>query len=282
MTRLLIAAGLLALAAACPRIAAGAITCTFSSPGFTAAYVPSTGTTNVTQSSVTVTCQRNAGGDATSIAYNIAADNGLNSSGQQNRARLAATANYILYDTFRDSGCSQDWRANAPNRLGGTITGMSGFIPVSQTLSWWGCIPASQLGLAAGNYSDTVTMTLSYGASSPTATFPVAIYTPASCTITTAPGTVSFTYTAFGGAQNASTPFAVTCSNVLPYTMALGATSGVIVGLQYTIALSAAGGVGTGASQSYSVNGTMPAGQAGTCGAASCAGTQVQTLTITY
>lgn len=273
---------LLALAACLPRWATAAITCNFSSPGFAAAYVPSTPTVNITQSSVTVTCQRNAGGDATSIAYTVAANNGLNATGNQNRARLGATANRILYDTYRDGGCATDWRANAANRLAGTITGMSGFIPVSQTLSWWGCIPASQLGLPAGTYTDTVTMTLRYGASSPTATFPVSIYTPASCSITTAPGTVSFTYTAFGAAQVASTPYGVTCTNLLPYTMSLDATSGVIVGLQYTLALSVANAVGTGLAQPYSINGNMPANQAGTCGAANCAGTQARTLTITY
>jgi spore coat protein U-like protein len=100
--------------------------------------------------------------------------------------------------------------------------------------------------------------------------------------MTTAPGTVSFTYTAFGGVQNASTPYSVTCTSLLPYTMALDATVGVVGGLQYTLALSSPGSTGTGLAQSFSVNGTMPANQAGTCGVASCITSQTRTLTISY
>jgi hypothetical protein len=69
---------------------------------------------------------------------------------------------------------------------------------------------------------------------------------------------------------------------LLPYAMALDSTVNVAVGLQYTLALSAPGGTGTGLAQPYSVNGTMPAGQAGTCAGANCGVTQVRTLTITY
>ena len=43
-----------------------------------------------------------------------------------------------------------------------------------------------------------------------------------------------------------------------------------------------ASGTGNGAAQAYTVNGTMAANQSGTCAAASCAGTDVRTLTVTY
>ena len=105
----------------------------------------------------------------------------------------------------------------------------------------------------------------------------------ATCAISTAPGTVAFTYSAFAAAAaNATTTFRVTCTNLLPYTIALDATTAVISGLQYSLALSAPGGTGTGAAQLYTVTGTMPANQAGTCGTATCAATQARTLTITY
>jgi spore coat protein U-like protein len=217
------------------------------------------------------------------VNYTVASNNGANAAGAQNRAQLGATANRINYEDHSNSTCSSVWAAAAASRIAGTISGLAGFIPSSQTVSYWGCIPGSQVGLPAGTYTDTVTMTLRYGgASNPTATFPVSIVTPATCTISTVPGPMTFTYTAFGPVQNLSTPFGVTCTNLLPYTMALDSTVNVAVGLQYTLTLSAPGSTGTGLAQPYSVNGNMPAGQAGTCGAASCGVTQVRTLTITY
>jgi spore coat protein U-like protein len=258
-----------------------AITCTISSPGWSSAYVPANPGNNVTQSSFTVTCQRNVAADGTTVNYTVASDNGLHAAGQQNRAQLGATASRINYEDYSDSTCATVWAAAGGSRIAGTISGLAGFIPTSQTVSYWGCIPGSQVGLAAGTYTDTVTMTLRFPGTT-TATFPVSIVTPATCSISTAPGNVAFTYTAFGAVQNATTPFGVTCTNLLPYTMALDATVGVVAGLQYTLALSAAGATGTGVAQPYSINGTMPAAQAGTCAGASCATTQARTLTITY
>lgn len=271
----------LALAACLPVEAA--ITCNISSPGWSSAYVPANAATNITQSSFTVTCQRNAGGDPTTVSYTVASNNGLHAAGAQNRAQLGATASRINYEDYANSTCATLWAAAAASRIAGTISGLAGFIPGSQTVSYWGCIPGSQIGLPAGTYTDTVTMTLRYGgATNPTATFPVSIVTPSSCTLTTAPGTVAFTYIAFAPLINANTSFGVTCTNWLPYTMALDATVGVVAGLQYSLALSAPGGTGTGVQQTYSINGTMPAAQAGTCVGASCIATQARTLTITY
>ena len=263
--------------------ARAAITCTFSSTGWATAYVPSTAATNITQSSITVTCQRNAAGDGTTVNFTIASNNGAHAAGQQNRAQLNA-ANRINYEDYQDSTCSTLWAAAAASRISGSITGLSGFTPMTTNVPFWGCVPGSQTGLAAGTYTDTVTMTLRYGgATNPTATFLVTIVQPASCSISTAPGTVAFTYSAFqAAASNASATYGVTCTSLLPYTMALDATTAVISGLQYTLGLSSAGGTGTGLEQTYTINGTMPANQAGTCGTGSCSATQPRTITISY
>jgi spore coat protein U-like protein len=87
---------------------------------------------------------------------------------------------------------------------------------------------------------------------------------------------------AFGAVANASTTFGVTCTSTLPYTMALDATSGTVLGLNYTLALSAASGTGNGVLQTYAINGSIAAGQPGTCATGSCAASQPRTLTITY
>ena len=164
---------------------------------------------------------------------------------------------------------------------------LGGFTATAKQTNYWGCITTTQV-LAAGTYSDTVTMTLSVGGL--TNTFPVNISTPSVCTITTAPGTLTINYTAFGAAQTPSTPFQPTCTIYLPYSMALSATSGVASGVNYSLALNTinTGGssplasTGTGAAQTFYINGNAAAGQAGTCATGTCSATNTHTLTITY
>jgi spore coat protein U-like protein len=273
-----------------------AITCSITSGGFATAYVPANAATNITQSSFTMTCQRNLAGDPTTITYGVRNDNGINEVGFQNRARIGATANRINYDLFANVGCTTVWRNNAANDIVDTIPVLTGFAPASRTTNWWGCVPGSQTGLAAGTYTDTVTITARLGAAGTgailaTGSFPVSIVSPSTCIISTAPGNVAFgTYTALGAARTASTGFAATCTNLLPYTMSLDANSGVVVGLNYTLVLNTinTGGTntlaatGNGVPQGYFINGTMPAAQAGTCATGSCAGTATRTLTITF
>jgi spore coat protein U-like protein len=113
---------------------------------------------------------------------------------------------------------------------------------------------------------------------------------------------VAFAYTSLQGSASTATGggFSVTCTNTLPYTFGLQAGSGAAtppgastvsvtdnaVNLGYTLSLSAAGGTGNGSAQSYSVNGTMGSGQAGTCATASCTNgsstNNVQTLIVNY
>jgi spore coat protein U-like protein len=282
MTSRWISRAALLLALACAAPAWAAITCTVSSPGWSAAYVPANPGFTITQSQITVECKRNLPGDGTSVAYNIQVNNGTNATGNANRLRLGATGNYLTYENYRDSTCGGLWKQSTPQRVTGTITGLSGFLPTAQVTSFWGCIDGGQLGGAAGVYTDLVTMTITYPGGSAIGTFPISVYSPASCTVTNPPGTITFNYTAFGPAVNASTPFGVTCTNQLPYTMALDATADVVLGLQYTLSFSTASAVGTGVQQNHSINGVMPAGQAGTCAGANCSGNQVRTLTITY
>lgn len=132
--------------------------------------------------------------------------------------------------------------------------------------------------------------------------FDVNITLTSACTLSPITA-VDFAYTSFqGGAANATNGgFSVSCTNSLPYTFGLqsgagaatppgAATIGPVtddaVGLQYSLALSAAGGTGSGAAQAYSITGTMPASQAGTCAAASCtnaaATNNTHTLIVNY
>jgi spore coat protein U-like protein len=262
-----------------PACVHAAITCGITSPGFATAYDPTAAGTNITQTYFTVTCTRGATSDPTSVSYSVKVDNGLQPSGQRNRAAFGA--NRISYDLYKDAACGTQWKGNSA--ITGTIT-FSGTGTVSSQGNYWGCAPASQTGLAAGTYTDTVTMTMTYGSpqSTATGTLGVTISTPPICTISAAPGNVVFNYVSLGSAKAASTTYGVTCTLALPYTMALDATSGTILGLAYTLSLSQSSSTGTGAQQTFSVNGNMAGGQAGTCATATCSGSQARTITVTY
>ncbi|HET6265364.1 MAG TPA: spore coat protein U domain-containing protein [Usitatibacter sp.] len=113
--------------------------------------------------------------------------------------------------------------------------------------------------------------------------FNVTVNLTSSCSLTSAPTDVAFTYTSFGPAAVATpSSFTVKCTNLRPYTMALDAAAGTVIGLAYTLALPTAASTGTGVDQTFSITGNMIAGQSGNCAGASCAGTDVRTLTITY
>ena len=272
-----LAAAVLALASAG---AQAAITCSISSGGLAAAYDPANPAQNVTQTFFTVSCTRGLASDPTSVAYSVTVDNGLSPQGQNNRASYLA--NRIRYDTYKDAACGTKWKG------GTTVTGIVNFVgtgTVTQNANYWGCILAAQTGLPAGTYLDTVTMTMTYGAAPQlvaVSAFGVTIGTPATCAVNTPPGNIVFDYVALGAAATPSTTFAVTCTTALAYTLALDTTTGTLVGLNYSLALSTAASVGTGAQQTHSINGTMAAGQAGTCAAGTCTGSRVHALTITY
>ncbi len=133
-----------------------------------------------------------------------------------------------------------------------------------------------------------------------TGTFNVTINFTSVCTANTAGLAPSFTYTsnqataaAFATAQS----FSVTCTNGVPYTMALdaggtgytgaftaptGTYTNTASGLIYSLTLPAAT-AGTGAAQTYALTGAMAAGQAGKCTTlGGCAFVDTHTLTITY
>jgi len=127
-------------------------------------------------------------------------------------------------------------------------------------------------------------------AASVTSTFTVGITLTSLCSVST-PANLTFAYTAFQiPAATASSPFTVTCVNGLPFSVAVSgaAVTDDAVGLAYSLLVTppAGGGTGTGASQAYSIDGTIAGGQAGTCTAASCtnaaATNNLKTITVTY
>ncbi len=251
---------------------------TISSPGFT---IPTYLWTDIGTNSISTTrtgqCTKTGINAAT---YTVAAGGGLNFLGSN---RAAFSGSYVNYFVSTLSNCGNTW--NAANPISFSFTGAGSF---ATDVTYYGCVLPGQI-VRAGTYVDTVTMTASVGG---TGTFPVSINVAAKCTISfAAPGGVSFAYTAFGGVVLANASYSVTCNPQLPYDMSLDATSGVVSGLQYSLGLnttpnsggsSPLGSAGTGLAQTFYVNGTMPANQAGTCSSSSCTGSNTHTLTITY
>lgn len=261
-----------------PGLAGAAFNCTISSGGVSLAYSPTAAGTTIVSSSFTINCTR-ALSDSGSVSWSVAVNNGLQPNGINNRAAFGGS--FIRYDLYKDGACGTQWKG------GQTISGGTSFqggTSVSTTVTFWACLASGQ-NVPAGIYTDSVTMTLSYGPTpqlTVTGTIPIAISTPASCNLTSAPGNIVLNYMDFGGAVNASTTFGVTCSSFLPYTMALDATSGTLVGIAYTLGLSATSATGTGALQTFTITGSAAAGQSGTCASGSCTATAPRLLTITY
>ena len=264
--------------------AQAAYSCAVTATSVSVVYSPTVATDNITTGTWTVSCTR-LGTDSATLNYSIAATNGLQPAGGSNRVRRGATADYYNYEIYRLTPYINANRWQGNSRFTGTLLfGASLSASVSGVFDLR--VPGSQTVVTAGTYTDTVTMTLrdtGTGTTLNTGTFNVNVITTNSCQITTAPGNMSFVYTSFQAATvNANTTFDARCTTGLPYTMALDVTSGTLLGLNYLLSLPVASATGNGIVQTFTINGSIAGAQAGTCAAATCAGSQTRTLTISY
>ena len=280
LTRLFFAAVLLALG---PLAAQAAITCTsISSPGVSINY-PNGGTASV-QTYFTVSCTRGLTSDATSVSYGVKADNGLQPTGQNNNARLNLSGtNYDLrYDVYTTGCAAAQWKGNTT--ISDTITWSAGVTGTqTKNTTFWGCINTAATLTAAGTYTDTTTMSMTYNGVTITGTVPVAIYGPALCSVATpSPSTITLNYTAFGGAASSTANVNATCTATMPYTVSVSPASGTLAGVAYTVAVSPLSANGTGSAQPFTITVSAIAGQSGTCTGTSCSQTQASVVTVTY
>lgn len=274
-------AWVLALAAA-PALAA--YSCTVTVTAVTVVYDPTSAVQNVTTGGYTINCTR-ALTDSNSMAWTLAVNNGIHAGGGFNRVEMPVNRRYN-YETYRFAPytAANIWGATAAVRFSGTLSfGASTFATTSGPFDI--VMPALQAAQPAGTYTDTVTATLRRGGTTmDTTAFGVTVQTNNTCQLSVPPGNVNLTYSSFqGSAAAASTTYGVRCTTLLPYTMALDATSGTLLGLNYTLGISpSTSGTGTGATQTYTINGSIAAGQAGTCATASCNASQTRTLTLSW
>lgn len=284
--RRILSVGAGALGMLCALQAAAAITCSVSVTPVSVVYDPTSPVQNVTTGSYTVTCNRLAS-DPNSLDWRLGVNNGLQPGGGFNRVRRSGGPpnDRYNYDTYRSAG--NLWGDGGATRFTGTLV-FGSALTASVSGSFDIVLPGSQTVDPAGTYLDTLTVELRRNTGFPvlydTVTFGVTVVTTNSCQISVPPGNVSFNYTSFQAvAATASTSYGVRCTTALPYTMALDAGSGTLLGLTYTLSLApAASGTGTGATQTYNVNGSLAAGQSGTCGTAACTGSQTRTLTLSW
>jgi hypothetical protein len=262
-----------------------AVTCSVSVTSMTISYDPTSTSDPVVTGSYTVSCTRLAS-DPNTFNWSLGADNGQQPSGATNR--VALSGNYYSYELYRTAPYTNAnrWQDNnASARIIGTL-GFGAQLTASQSGPFDLRLAGPQTVRPAGIYTDLVTATVRNASTSAMlsqSTFSVSVITIAACTLISPPGSVNLAYTSFQpGPAAASTAFGVTCTTATPYTMSLDATSGTLLGLSYSLSLSQSGGTGTGGTQTYSVNGSIAGGQAGTCSSASCSASQTRTLTITY
>ena len=238
--------------------------------------------------SVTINCTRGPA-DPTTSPYTLRADDGFNpGAGSTNQAvNGTGAANQIAYDLFRIAPGNGEWGYTNATDFAGTVS-FGTALTASVTHVFYSRIAAG-LNKNAKLFTDTVTMHLRYdnGPNNNTdvfPTFPVSINNQSVCLLSTPPGNIVFNYTSFQPAPaTASAAYAVRCTIGEPYTMALDATGGTLLGLNYGLALSNPGGqTGTGFPQNFTINGSIAAGQSGLCGGATCTSSAPRTLTVTY
>jgi spore coat protein U-like protein len=274
----LLACALLSLAAPL----AFAYKCTLSLTDILVIYDPTFAAQNVTAGTYTISCDLEPG-DTPPMGYRLTVNNGLNFGGGSNRVLRTGTQRYS-YETYQDVGGATVWGSTPGSRINGALN----FTTTTATASapFYIILPGSQAVQPAGTYSDALQASLTTIAGVPLVTnlpFNVTVRTDNWCQIQVTPGPVAFTYTSFQpGTAAASTAYGIRCTTALPYTMALDATSGSLLGLTYNLALSSAASVGTGLTQNFNINGTIAGGQAGTCASASCTGSQTRTLLLSW
>jgi spore coat protein U-like protein len=268
--------------------AQAAYACTLNVTPIGMLYSPTFATEAVMTGSFSFSCTR-ALTDPATLAWDLAADNGIHAAGANSRVQLGATTSryiYNLYKTAPYTNANRWQTANANNRFSGSLafgTSLSASWPATTFFTRMTALQAAQ---TAGVYTDTVTATLRIDTTATvlnTAQFDVTVTTQNECQFSTVPTPINLSYTALQTTVATGTSnFQARCTPGMPYSLALDASSATLLGLYYSLALNATTSSGTGLPQPFSVTATLPANQAGTCATGSCNGSQARSVIITY
>jgi spore coat protein U-like protein len=116
-------------------------------------YLPTAATATTGSTTLNVTC-------TLSDPYTIALSNGSGTgadptAGASGRKMTGPSSALLAYNLYQDSGYTQAWGTSGAYLYSGTGTGTQVALPV------YGRIPASQVA-AAGNYTDTINVTVTF------------------------------------------------------------------------------------------------------------------------
>ncbi|MGE4239684.1 spore coat protein U domain-containing protein [Ramlibacter sp.] len=247
----------------------------------TNAYDPFSSTSNDTQGSVRFSCSR--GWLQTQFPSTFWV--GVSSS----TGNLASGANSLPFQLSTNyAACSQAWGGNSGDTVSNAQTSWlyTNIGPLTSTFCFR--IPGGQSTAAPGTYThNSLTVTIRSSNSSGrvwgTGTLSLAATVDPACDFTTDPSPLVINYTSFQTTPGIGTSnFQLRCTRTTPYQLSVE-SGGSLLDLGYSLAVNASSALGTGNAQSYTITGTAPAGQSGTCASgAGCQATQARTLTITY
>lgn len=280
--------------------AQAAVSCNFFTRDIGELYDASATNGNGSRGELRVSCTRTSLLDPGTIYYSLAADYGLNSTGGVTR-NIKNGANALLWILRVTSlGNTTNW---GPTSAAGLLTGSVSFGASSLFLNTnilnatgmrvRGTAGGNPAAPAAGTYVDTVTITPSISSDSitgpfnlpspPTTQINISVGVGAVCVVRQQGRDLFFDYTAFGAAQSQTSTLEAVCSSGLPYKVTVLPTVGAIAGVAYTVTRTTGlnrTGNGNGQNSIFQVD--LAANQAGTCGMATCAGSNVHTVTLEY
>jgi spore coat protein U-like protein len=275
---------LLFMLAACTSPAWGQINCSLVVTNV--AIIVNTAAANSDGSAnITVNCDRPGNQQNSNPAdetYTVGMGPGL---ANRQLTRAGTPATLLPYQVYQDPGYATPWTQSNPSAAFSTNFPPGNARTFSITLPYYFRVP-TPANPTDGSYNDTVAVTLNSspgGAQKTSSSLSPSATLAAACILSTPPASLTLNYTSFSAsAITSNTAFAVKCTNTVPYTLAVSPTTGTLMALSYSLSLSTSTATGTGVAQTYTVNGTVAAGQSGTCAAASCNASAPHTVTITY
>lgn len=221
---------------------------------------------------------------------------GLNQLSSQTLAKAPPYADTLAYGIYSDVGRTTRW-TNGPT--GGLVVAFAfgTATAASATQAFYMRANAGQADKAAGTYSDMMNVTLnltdSVGQNLSSTTLTTQATVAKTCSVNAAAVAYSVNYQAFQSTAliDSTQSVTVSCSKGTQANLALDRTTAVIpaIGLAYQLGFSplssgttAATATSNAVPLSFGLTLTLPAGQAGTCGAGTCSGSDTRQVTITY
>ncbi len=215
-----------------------------------------------------------------SVSYNLGADGG-----NVGTTIAVSGINQLDYDLLRSPGFSSDWSTGSV--MAGSVTfGLFDLTSNTSTTNFQMQVPTGRWTSPPGTYTELVTVFINHGTQTEQTTFTTTVQVNAACMFPVAPSDVNFgayNSLASGVATTASSGFQVLCSQGVPISLVFDPASSSVLGLTYSLSLNPASGVvSLGSNTAFTINGSMAAGQAGTCNTAVCVGSQPRSITLSY